>query len=78
MDSTEEEILTPAERMYKAHLKNVSNYQKRNKEKISQKQKDYNEKLKIEFPDRYFDLLQKKKDYYYNVRKPKAAAVSSA
>jgi hypothetical protein len=64
-------ILTPAERMYANHLKNVSNYQKKNVEKVRQKNRAYNEKIKMEFPDKYFDLLQKKRDYYYNVRKPK-------
>ena len=62
--------LTPAEKMYANHLKNVSNYQKRNPEKMREKCRTYNERLKQEFPDKYWDMLQKKRDYYINVRKP--------
>ena len=46
------ESLTPAEKMYKNHLTNVSNYQKRNPEKMSVKYKKRIEKLKQD-PEAY-------------------------
>jgi len=64
-------ILTPAERMYLNHLRNVKNYQSRNPEKIKQKNKKYNENLKNENPEKYKEMLEKKKEYYKNVIKPK-------
>ena len=67
--------LTPAERMYRNHLKNVSKYQKNNPEKMKEKNKKYNDKLKQEVPDKYFDLLQKKRTYYLTTRKPKLEAL---
>ena len=66
--------LTPAERMYRNHLKNVSNYQKRNPEKMREKCKKRNERLKNERPEEYALLLEKQKAYYkeYNrLRKEK-------
>ena len=46
------ETLTPAEKMYKKHLTNVSNYQKRNPEKMSLKYHKRMEKLKQD-PEAY-------------------------
>ena len=46
------ETLTPAEKMYKSHLINVSNYQKRNPEKMSLKYYKRMAKLK-EDPEAY-------------------------
>ena len=46
------ETLTPAEKMYKNHLANVSNYQKRNPEKMSIKYYKRMEKLKQD-PEAY-------------------------
>ena len=34
--SVTETVVSPAERMYKNHLKNVSNYQKRHKDKVKE------------------------------------------
>jgi hypothetical protein len=42
--------MTPAERMYKTHCKNVLEYQRRNPEKMKEKQKRYYEKMKTEKP----------------------------
>lgn len=63
--------LSPAEKMYKNHLRQVSLYQKRYPEKMRLKCKKYNENLKKMNPEKYEALLQQKRDYYYNVTKPK-------
>jgi hypothetical protein len=57
--------------MYQKHLKNVSDYQKRNRGKMNQKQKDFLKKLKEEKPEQFAVLLEKKKLYYQQVIKPK-------
>ena len=38
---TKDIILTPAERMYKSHLRNVANYQRKNPEKMKKKHEVY-------------------------------------
>ena len=53
--------LTPAERMYKSHLKNVINYQKKNPEKMRLKYEKYMNKLK-ENPEKYEEHKQKAKE----------------
>jgi hypothetical protein len=63
--------MTPAERMYKNHLKNVKKYQQKNPEKMKEKSKKYNEKIKEEKPDEYKEMLMKKREYYLNIRKPR-------
>ena len=65
---------TPAERMYKKHLRNVSKYQKNNKDKIGKKQKEHLERIKEE-PERYKALQQRRHEYYL---KTKAAAIATA
>ena len=55
------ETLTPAEKMYKNHLANVSNYQKRNPEKMSIKYYKRMAKLKQD-PEAYQVFRQKRKD----------------
>jgi hypothetical protein len=57
--------------MYKKHLKNVSDYQKRNRSKMNDKQKNFLKKLKEEKPEQFQVLLDKKKLYYQQVIKPK-------
>lgn len=57
--------------MYQKHLKNVSDYQKRNRSKMNQKQKDFLKKMKEEKPEQFAVLLEKKKLYYQQVIKPK-------
>ena len=72
MENTEEiKPMTPAERMYKNHLKNVRKYQQKNPEKMREKSKKYNEKIKEEKPDEYKEMLMKKREYYLNIRKPR-------
>ena len=65
----DETVLTPAEKMYKNHLKNVSNYQKRNVEKMREKNKIYFLKIKTEMPEKYNAMLLKKKEYYNNKKR---------
>lgn len=75
MSSTEEvSSLSPAEKYYRNHLKNVSNYQKRNPEKMREKNKKHNDKIKIEDPDKYQARLERSRNYYKNVVKPKVMA----
>ena len=60
---------TKAEK-YDRHLKSVSAYQKAHPDKCREKCKKYHERLK-EDPEKYALLLEKKKQYYKNIRKPK-------
>jgi len=69
---------TPAERFYKSHLKRVSEYQKSNPEKCREKCKKYNERLREQHPEKYAEVLQQKREYYINVRKPKIEAAREA
>jgi hypothetical protein len=55
------EHLTPAERMYKRHLTNVKNYQKRNPEKMALKYKKRIEKLKLD-PEAFKLFRQKQNE----------------
>lgn len=72
MSSTEEvSSLTPAEKYYKNHLKNVSKYQKNNPEKMRAKNKKHNDKIKNEDPEKYQAKLLKQREYYQNVIKQK-------
>jgi hypothetical protein len=63
---------------YKNHLKAVDNYQKRNKDKMALKCKNYMDKIKTEQPEKYAEILQSKKDYYQNVQKAKNQAKNQA
>jgi hypothetical protein len=56
---------------YEKHLKRVSDYQKANPTKCREKCKRYNDKLKTENPEKYAEMLEKKRQYYLQVRKPK-------
>ena len=67
-DKENEPPLTPAERNYKSHLKNVAKYQKKNADKMKQKQTRYLAKMR-ETPERYEEFLKKRRDYYKNVLK---------
>lgn len=66
-----EEDLTPAERAYNRLKKNVSKYQKAHPEKCKEKNKKYLVNLKENNPDKYNEYLQKKKEYYNTVVKPR-------
>jgi hypothetical protein len=63
--------LTPAERLYKNHKQTVAKYQRNHPEKNNEKCKRYLKKLKAEFPERYEIILQKKREYYKSVVKPR-------
>jgi hypothetical protein len=58
-------------RYYKMHLKTVSDYQKRNPEKMREKNNAWNKKVKETDPVKYQAILDRKRAYYLNVRKPK-------
>ena len=62
---------------YEKHLKLVSDYQKANPEKCREKCKRYNDKLKEEDPTKYEAMLERKRTYYKDVRKPKLDAEKS-
>lgn len=70
-------ILTPAERFYQNHIKRVCAYQKANPEKMREKCKKWNAKLKEEQPEKYKEVLEKKRQYYNEVRKPKLDALKA-
>ena len=72
----EQPTLSVAERHYASHLKSVSNYEKRNPEKIKEKCKRYIDRVKQD-PEKYQRLLQQRKDYYNNVVKPKKELLKS-
>jgi hypothetical protein len=76
-EQTAEIILTPAERFYQNHIKRVCAYQKANPEKMREKCKKWNAKVKEENPDKYKDILEKKRKYYNEVRKPKLDAIKA-
>ena len=61
---------------YDKHLKRVSEYQKSHPDKCKEKCKKYNEKLKTD-PEKYEAMLERKRQYYLNVRKPKLEAEKS-
>ena len=63
----------PVEEMSKQqrHLFHVKAYQQRNPDKCTEKCRRYRNKLRTEFPEKYEKLLQKKRDYYQNVVKPR-------
>jgi len=60
---------TKAEK-YDKHLRTVSAYQKANPEKCRDKCRAYHERLKDD-PEKYAALLEKKKQYYQKIRRPK-------
>lgn len=64
-------VLTPAERFYQNHIKRVCAYQKANPEKMREKCRKWNAKLKEENPDKYKIILEKKRKYYNEITKPK-------
>jgi len=62
--------LTAAEKMYQSHLKNVANYQKKNPQKVKEKQTRYLAKMRTD-PDKYDAFLAKRRAYYKDVLKPR-------
>ena len=72
METRTELILTVGERFYNNHKKRVTNYQKANPDKMHVKCKAYNERInKEERPEKYEQVLQSKRKYYWDVVKPK-------
>ena len=65
--------LSPAEKMYQSHLKNVAKYQRKNGAKMKEKQTRYLAKMKEE-PERYDEFLKKRRSYYRDVLKPRKEA----
>ena len=63
-------LVTAAERLYERHLINVKKYQHKNPEKMKLKAKRYMEELKKD-KEKYGIFLEKRRDYYINVVKPK-------
>lgn len=63
--------LSAAEKHYIRHLKTVSDYQKRNPEKMREKNKSYMKKMKNDDPQKYQEFLEKRRKYYSEVVKPK-------
>jgi hypothetical protein len=64
---------TPAERFYENHKKHVAKYQRLHPQNNNEKCKRYMTKLKNECPEKYEIILQKKRDYYRDVIKPREA-----
>jgi hypothetical protein len=67
MDNNTE--MTVAERYYLSHKKSMSEYQKRNKDKVNERNRLYLKKIK-EDPERRQSYLQKKREYYLKITKP--------
>jgi len=63
-------LVTAAERLYERHLINVKKYQHKNPVKMKLKAKRYMEELKKD-KEKYEIFLEKRRDYYINVVKPK-------
>ena len=76
-DEIQIETLSRAERFYKNHLKNVSNYQRKNKEKMRTKYKTYFNRMKTERPEQYENLLQRRREYYHTTVKPKVEKIEN-
>jgi len=55
------------------HAENVKRYQAKNKEKMRLKSSRYMQKL-VADPDRYEEYLEKRRNYYHSVVKPKREA----
>jgi hypothetical protein len=66
--------LSVAERYYLSHKKSMSEYQKRNKDKVNERNRLYLEKIKDD-PDRRKAYLEKKREYYLKKTKPKLEAL---
>ncbi len=71
----ENKILTPAEKHYIAHRKNVARYQKNNPDKCKIKNRLHFQRIRLECPEQHQKSLQAQREYYINVTKPKKAAI---
>ena len=70
MDTVSTTELSPAEKFYLSHKQSMKKYQQNNKEKLKQKTKEYLEKINSD-PEKRKLYLEKKREYYYKVTKPK-------
>jgi len=68
-----QEEKTSAEKYYEKHLENVRKYQRAHKDEMRAKCKNYQKRLKEERPEDYALYLEKKRQYYNDVLKPKRA-----
>ena len=68
-----QEEKTSAEKYYEKHLENVRKYQREHKVEMRAKCKDYQKRLKEERPEDYALYLERKRQYYNDVLKPKRA-----
>jgi len=69
-DSPPAKVVTAAERLYERHLINVKRYQHKNPEKMRAKAKRYMDEIKKD-EEKYKIYLEKRRDYYYEVTKPR-------
>ena len=65
-----ENHLTPAERMYKKHLENVANYQRRHPEKMRAKYRSKMEAIKAD-PEKYEEYKRQRREYDRKFREKK-------
>ena len=66
----EDKHMTPAERMYSNHLKNVANYYKRHSDKLKVKREGVAERRKAD-PEAHQKFLEKRRIYYKAYRQKK-------
>ena len=70
----EQSLLTPAERMYKKHKENVLAYQRKNPDKIKEKNRVYLAKVKDD-PVAFEEFKKKRREYEKKWRATKKAEV---
>ncbi len=66
--------MSPAERCYQNIKRNVANYQMRHKEQTAAKTKRYQDKIRLEQPERYEQKKAQQREYYHRVVKQKTMA----
>jgi hypothetical protein len=75
-ETEKEKSLSPAEKYYINHKKNVAKYQRANAEKCKIKNQRHVDKMRLENPETFDQLrLEYSRNYYYNIRKPKDMAL---
>lgn len=70
------EQLTIAEKYYLSHKESMRKYQQRNRDKIKEKNKEYLAKISAD-PEKRKAYLDKKREYYLKVTKPKLVAMKT-
>lgn len=71
------EDMEKAYRRYIAHKTHMKKYLQNHKDAVKKHQQTYLEKIRND-PEKYEQYLQKKRDYYYNVMKPKLESKNNA